>query len=536
MHSLDASSCAKLSMENQNTPVEAIERKLKSSWLHSLHVRKILPSPFLGGPYSYITEETDVGQEADCIRGHSVTPLPEDEGMVSHHMQQIFCSTHQPAAHDHVDAFALRAAPEPAVIPDEDIADKSYRPFASSENSLTDILMRMPLSTRNAWATQARKERDDAFRVILELPSLPKEVKKYLRRSAQSIQTQEMRWQLKCHLPLSERGLFWLWLVIMQLAVVLPDIVSASLGAEVAVLRSGPITLQTQLMVLAIFDYPWADTRLAAHLACEVFLGGLPVLIFGLFAIAMPQHEGTTFHTAKDVAWKASLCILWQMLMQNRKNIRDLLKYSFLRVKRISTAQSSDFTSEYTRLRNSSTIIYSWLDTFEVSNRLRIQIGYHKQDHEDALRVLRWVGHIADDKDRNPRGGKAGILVAILTMAGLICLSTFPTDAYSGLIAAANLVPLAARAAVDVMDNSQSSHDLLRLFTATAGVSFPSTLFVLGNSSYWLLTKKSFLAGFANIHFWIAFVLIFFLSLFPKLWGRLFMHVGSRLLNDRSGA
>ncbi|WP_425964471.1 hypothetical protein [Rhizobium nepotum] len=126
----------------------------------------------------YITEETDVGQEADCIRGHSVTPLPEDEGMVSHHMQQIFCSTHQPAAHDHVDAFALRAAPEPAVIPDEDIADKSYRPFASSENSLTDILMRMPLSTRNAWATQARKERDDAFRVILELPSLPKEVQK----------------------------------------------------------------------------------------------------------------------------------------------------------------------------------------------------------------------------------------------------------------------------------------------------------------------------------------------------------------------
>ncbi len=111
------------------------------------------------------------------------------------------------------------------------------------------------------------------------------------------------------------------------------------------------------------------------------------------------------------------------MLMQNRKNIRDLLKYSFLRMKRISTAQSSDFTSEYTRLRNSSTIIYSWLDTFEVSNRLRIQIGYHKQDHEDALRVLRWVGHIADDNDRSPRGGKAGILVAILTMAGLICLS-----------------------------------------------------------------------------------------------------------------
>lgn len=94
-------------------------------------------------------------------------------------------------------------------------------------------------------------------------------------------------------------GLFWLWLVIMQLAVVLPDIVSASLGAEVAVLRSGPITLQTQLMVLAIFDYPWADTRLAAHLACEVFLGGLPVLILAYSPLLCPNMREPHFTPPK---------------------------------------------------------------------------------------------------------------------------------------------------------------------------------------------------------------------------------------------
>ncbi|WP_234886447.1 C protein [Agrobacterium vitis] len=448
-------------------------------------------------------------------------------------MQLIFGSTAQPDPHGCVDPLPSRAAPEPVGLPfEEGITDKSYHPFTSSNGSLTDMLTSMPLSTRNACAARARKERDDAFQVIAELPCLPKEVKKYLHESAQSIHRQEMRWQLKSHIPIPERVLFWLWLVIMQAAVVVPDIVSASLGAEVAVLRSGPITLQTQLMVLAILDFPWADTRLAAFLACEVFLGGLPAVIFGLLAISMP-HARTTFHSAKDVAWKASFCILWQMLMQNRKNIKDLLKYSSLRMKRIAVAQRPDFTSEYTRLRNSSTIIYSWLDTFDVSNRLRVQIGYHKQDHEDVLRVLRWVGHITDDKGGNPRGRKVGILVAILAMAVLICLSTFPTDPYSGLIAAANLVPLAARAAVDVMDKSQSSHDLLRLFTATAGVSFPSTLFVVGNSCYWLLKKKSFLDGFSSIQFWLSFVLIFFLSLFPKIWGKLFMYLGSRCMNYR---
>lgn len=218
--------------------------------------------------------------------------------------------------------------------------------------------------------------------------------------------------------------------------------------------------------------------------------------------------------------------------MQNRKNIQDLFNYACFKKKKIPVAQHPIFNLQYNKLKTFCTIIYSWFDTFHMSNRLRAQIGYHKQDHEDILKALRWVSDITDDERGNPRGSKAGILVAILAMATLICLSTFPIDPYSGFIAMANMVPLAVRATVDMMDKSQSSHDLLRLFTATAGISFPSTLFMVPNMAYWLLKSKALFMDLSSVRFWLSFVLIFFMSLFPKLWGKLFMYFGSRCLDD----
>lgn len=512
-----------------------VGEKIERSWFHNLHFKKVLASNLFGGPYSYVTEETDVGQEGDCIKAYSVTLAQEDEHEAYDQLQRISALSVVQDSHVQVGASSPKATREIPAQPCEDgMTDKPCPPYLNSKHSLTDALNSMPLDMRNAYAARARKVRNEAYRCILAMPDLPPRAKKYLQDNIDSIQRQEKRWRLSSQVPCPEKALFWLWLALMQAAVVIPDIVSGFLGAALAVLRSGPITLQTQLMVLAIFDYPWADERLARFLACEVFLGGLPAVLFGTLAITMPSHKGTAFHNVKDVAWKATVCILWQMLMQNRKNFQDLFNYARFKKNKVPNAQRSDFNSHYEKLKTSSTVIYSWFDTFQVSNRLRVQIGYHKQDHEDILKALRWVSDIIDDEKGNPRGSKAGILVAILAMAALICLSTFPIDPYSGLIAMANMVPLAVRATVDVLDKSQSSHDLLRLFTATAGISFPSTLFMVANMVCWLLKGKALFVGLSSVRFWLSFVLIFFMSLFPKLWGRLFMYFGSRCLDGVS--
>ncbi|NTF91496.1 C protein [Agrobacterium rhizogenes] len=519
-------------MENLSSANLAVDEKLERSWFHHLHFKKIIASNILGGPYSYVTEETDVGQEADCIKGYSATLTQENGLEALHQLQPISALSFTQDPRVQADASSPKAAQEIPAPPSEDgMSDKSYIFDVNPKSNLTDTLISMPPCTRNAYAARARRERNEAYQCILRMPELPPRAKKYLQQNITSIQRQEKRWRQSSQMPCSERALFWLWLAVMQAAVVVPDIVSGFLGAAIAVLRSGPITLQTQLMVLAIFDYPWADERLARFLACEIFLGGLPAVLFGILAIAMPSHKGTAVHGTKDVAWKATVCILWQILMQNRKNIQDLFNYASFRRKKIPVAQRADFNLQYEKLKTSSAIVYSWFDTFHVSNRLRTQIGYHKQDHEDILKALRWVSDITDDEMGNPRGSKAGILAAILVMAALICLSTFPIDPYSGLIAMGNMVPLAVRAAVDVMDKSQSSHDLLRLFTATAGISFPSTLFMVTNMVYWLLKGKALFIDLSSIQFWLSFVLIFFMSLFPKLWGKMFMRFGSRCLD-----
>nr|GMD61697.1 C protein [Ipomoea batatas] len=513
-----------------NSGVILVHKTLRKSWLHNLCFRKFLASPVFGGRYSYIVEEMDVGKEADCILGQLPTATPEDELIAKNQIRQILDQSL-------ISASGTQGEATDCGLNDENIIALHEYETHNHDSLITgssrDLMESGTIvsSSRNALAAQARKERDDAVRALLELALLPRVLSKYVEGRLKSIQTQEMRWQQKSTLSFSERLHLWLWILVMQGAVVIPDVVSSLLGTELAVLRSGPITLQTQLMVIAVFDFPWADARLASFLACEVFLGSLPVIIFGCFAIFMSSNGETALRDRKNVAWKATICVIWQISMQNRKNVVDSLIFLYVKVKKIQL-RSRELLEEYNKLRASCEIIYSWFDQFDVSNRLRVQISYHKQDHEDVLRLLRWVGKIQDDRRANPKGGKLGVLIAIVAMAALICLSTFPIDPYSGLIAMANLMPLALRAAVNVLDESQSSHDQLRLFTATAGVSFPSTLFMVGNSIYWLIHKKAFFNGFINIRFLLAFVLIFFLSLFPKFWGECFMKFGSKFMKN----
>lgn len=135
-------------MENLSFANLACDEKLKRSWFHNRHLKKIIASNLLGGPYSYVTEETDVGQEADCIKGYSVTLTQEDELEASHQLQQISALSLAQDPHVRAGAPSPKAAQEIPAPPSEDgMSDKSYPFYVNSKRSLTDTLISMPLRT-----------------------------------------------------------------------------------------------------------------------------------------------------------------------------------------------------------------------------------------------------------------------------------------------------------------------------------------------------------------------------------------------------
>ncbi|MBZ5763555.1 hypothetical protein LAV84_29165 [Rhizobium sp. VS19-DR104.2] len=506
-----------------------------------------------GGSYSYITVEADPGQELEVINGYS---LAGDEPS----RKSVLASVIGGAADefpsnlkDAIDILTKTYPPEKTVVrlvdrvdPEAGSSDLKVQETGQNRKVMDEwksILNNMSPPQRAMLVAWNRVERDTVLDRITKLPYLPNVAATYLNANISCIKRQEMRWREGVQMGIWERIIFWIWMLVMQLGVIVPDTVSVFLGAVIAVFRSGPIRLQNQLMAIAILDFPWADERLARFIILQRFLGILPTILFGISALADSGFRRTAFKGVSNISWKAVICILWQVLMHNWKNLYDLYYSKRLRALRLSSLEKSEIVECQVSLSRSNALIYAEFEIYQLGNRFGAQTSYYKQDHEDVAKGLHWIAH-TETKEAVQRNfaGKFSILIAVIAIGSMICTSAFPVDPYAGLVAIAYFGPLTIRTAVDVWGPSQSLEDLLRLFTITAGPTFPSTLLMVVNLIYWIITREALFVGFSNIKFAITFAVLVYLSLYPKLWGEGFLYVGlacqkygSRITGKSSG-
>nr|AIM40181.1 C-like [Nicotiana tomentosiformis] len=197
-------------------------------------------------------------------------------------------------------------------------------------------------------------------------------------------------------MSLGERFLFLFWAVIMQLVVVVPDTISALLGAVLAVLRSGPIRLQSQIIAVAIWDFPWADERLVRFITFQRYLGMFPTPLFGLCAVFDQNYRQTAFSGLWNLTSKAAISVSWQMLMHNWKHLLNLYFAKRIQRIRLTNSEVAEITRKYERLKCCKAYAYTWFETYKRNNRFGAQVSYHKQDHQDALNSLKWAAGIEE--------------------------------------------------------------------------------------------------------------------------------------------
>ncbi|MQW25202.1 hypothetical protein [Sinorhizobium meliloti] len=378
---------------------------------------------------------------------------------------------------------------------------------------------------RSVNAARCREARDSILARLIGASFLNRSARSYFTAASSAIEIQENRWRSAATITKKEALVFWLFIFLMEVVVILPTVVSIKLGAEIAFLRSTPIVLQSQLIVLSIVDYPWGDARLAIYLARQCFVGIYPTLIFGICSIASDRIRQDLLHAGGSIAWKAAISIVWQMLMHNGKNLHDIYYRIRMHRSELTIFQKIELLALRDELTRHKTSIYEWLDTFVLSNRMGAQISYYKQDHEDITSGINWL--LGRRSEQARRGeGKVFILLAVVSIGAVICLSAFPVDTYAGLIALAYFAPLSIRIAVDVFDDSQSLNDVGRVFANTAGASFPSTVLMVVNLIYFFQTKRALFNGFSSLRIWISFCSLFATGLYPSIWGAMFMSIG----------
>lgn len=524
-------------------PVEdtPIFTNIPKSWFHKPAFRKLMSLPCWGGSYSYVTVETDPAQEVECIRAFQVTAAMEKRPAILGPVLGLPPGQPLPATLD--DAVAALMQIYPPGVDDCKSLERFIRETnkAALKHGWTHdevskkiegqqklfewmrILKAVPTEVNELLAAWNRLECDEIYDEVSELAYISPVTLQYLNIKVNAIKKQEERWQQGVQMSFGETLLFWLWGVIMQLVVIVPDTISVFLGAVLAVFRSGPIRLQSQIIAFGIWDFPWADERLARFITFQRYLGILPTALFGLCAIFDPNYRRTAFRGLGNLAAKASISISWQMFMHNWKNFFDLYFSRRIGRMRLAISEVAEVRSKHDRLKRCNAYAYAWFETYNHSNRFGAQVSYHKQDHQDAVSTLNWAAGIKEEVIvGDDLKSKSVIWAAFIVIGCLICVSTFPTDPYAGLIAIAYFGPLIARAGMDLWDPSQSFDDLLRLFTTTAGPTFPSTMLLVVNVIYWGVTKKALFVGFRNARFVISFSILFVLSLYPKLWGECF--------------
>jgi hypothetical protein len=345
---------------------------------------------------------------------------------------------------------------------------------------------------------------------------------------------------------------FWTLLLLMIAGVIAPDTLNFFLLALLAVLRSLPNRPQAALMVFAIWDFPYADARLALFIGRTRFYGLLPTFIVGIAKRLDPEFAAS-FGYLRVLAWAAALSTVWQMLMHNGKNIYDMFFFLWIREQTLTPEQYAEMDRLVSKGRLCNMYSFAYLDHFTVSNRAGAQLSYYKQDQEDALACLKWSARIVEDGKilrfllrvfKRERAmvrvsehtiqsgdffGKFCILVAIIAIGAIICASCFPSDPYAGLIAFAYYAPLSYRASGDVWDPSQSFEDVLRLFTTTAGPTLPSMIALIVNLVWWAThRRRGLFLGFTP-WFWATLGGLFGFTLPTKLWGEWIKKAGEHL-------
>ncbi len=363
----------------------------------------------------------------------------------------------------------------------------------------------------------------------------------FFKKSVAKVHDQEKRFKTGVPKGFFGRLAFWILLLLMVAGVIAPDTLNFFLEAYLAVLRSLPNRPQAALMAFAIWDYPYADARLALFLGRTRFYGLLPTFIIGVFKKLDPEFSAS-FKGIKVLVWACAVSTVWQMLMHNGKSIYDLFFFLLVREQSLTGEDYATMDQLVFKLRLCNMYTFAYIDHFKVSNRAGAQLSYHKQDQEDALSCLKWSARIVEDgwilrllvrriKREGDRArvvthvfqsgdmfGKFCVWVAIILIGVVICASCFPSDPYAGLIAFAYYAPLSVRAAGDVWDPSQSFEDVLRLFTTTAGPTLPSTVALIVNLGWWIRRRVG-LFIYLSVRFWCTLAGLFCFTLPTRLWG-----------------
>ncbi|QCJ01008.1 hypothetical protein [Agrobacterium larrymoorei] len=464
--------------------------------------------PIWGGSKSYIVDETSVFEETECVAAFSKNPREIATGV----------SIPLPTIDEGCSGVALQEAQERAPVAPPAVQTVSSRRMFAFGSSRDE---------HSIAAAACREYRDSVIGQLLEKPYITTSAKSYFSAASRAIQRQEARWQGRDSSRFAERILFWVLICLMEAVVVLPNVVSIKLSAEIAFLRGAPGALQNQLIVLGLIDFQWADARLAFAIGRQCFLGIYPTLIVGLIAMCSPTISKVGLSGPASITWKALISIAWQMLMHNGKSIYDFYYKMRIRGERLTSPEKDEIRVLQSDLIEYSSVLYKWLDGFTLSNRLGAQVSNYKKDHEDILTAIDWLLH------ERPRGressvGKSVILIGVIFIGSITCVSAFPVDAYAGLIACAYFIPLGFRIAVDVWDESQGLDDVVRVFCNTAGPSFPSTILMVINLAYWLATKKPLFNGFVGVSFWMTYGVLSLLCLYPKAWADVFMWIGAK--------
>jgi hypothetical protein len=442
--------------------------KRRKTLFHNPIFRQITSWPIWGGRYSYIIVETDPGQELDCIDAFQTTASLETRIAVLGPILQPTKDKQFPPTLQHA-LDALKQIYPPTVDDKKNFANLTREKSEASSKypgtidefhkelegqqqvfEWTRILKVVPTEVSELLADWNRLERNQVYDDVNRLDYLSSVTLQYFNANVNVILRQENRWQHTVSMGFLEAAFFWLWILIMQLGVFIPDTISVFLGAVLAVFRSGPIRLQGEIMAIAILDFPWRDERLAHFIVFQRFIGVLPSAIFGISAIFHPDFHRTAFGGARNLVWKAAICIAWQMFMLNWKSLYDMSFSKRIKRTRLTKSQCIELGEKYNKLKQCNEYAYAWFATYKHSNRFGAQLSYHKQDHSDAAVALKWAAGIEEHVIPNDDlGGKVFIVLAIVAIGSLICASTFPVDPYAGLIALAYYGPLILRSAVD---------------------------------------------------------------------------------------
>lgn len=161
---------------------------------------------------------------------------------------------------------------------------------------------------------------------------------------------------------------------------------------------------------------------------CQRFLGSLVTIIFDIKVAFDPKYHAIAFRGIGQLWWKTLLAIFWKIVMQNWKNVLDIL----------SDDQIKEIKEKEERLQLCNAYTFAWFGTYKQGNRFRVQVGYHKQDQGDISTALSWATRFTHHNIPNEDFfSNISTWIASIFIGGLILTSTFPVNPYAGLLALA---------------------------------------------------------------------------------------------------